>query len=55
MYSPRQRDLRERRVHHQVDEYRATEREAAPDIEEGAEFDAPSGWGMQLQSRGSAA
>jgi hypothetical protein len=54
MYSPRQRDLRERRIHQQVDEYRASEQEAAPDSEDGSEFEATSGWGMQLHTRVSA-
>ena len=54
MYSPRQRDLRERRIHQQVDEYRAGEQEAVPDSEDGSEFEATPGWGMQLHARVSA-
>lgn len=54
MYSPRQRDLRERR-HQQVDELRADDEARTADPEESAEFDSPSSWGIQLSARGSAA
>jgi len=54
MYSPRQRDVRERR-HHDVDDLRAADETATADPEESVEFDSPSGWGIQLSARGSAA
>lgn len=54
MYSPRQRDVRERR-HQYVDDLRAADEAPTADPEESVEFDSPSGWGIQLSTRGSAA
>jgi hypothetical protein len=54
MYSPRQRDLRERRIHQRVDEYQAVAEAAAPDPDDGQELESPS-WGISLSPRASAA
>ena len=54
MYSPRQRDLRERR-HQHIDDLHPADEATTADPEESVEFDAPSGWGIQLSTRGSAA
>ncbi len=54
MYSPRQRDLRERRTHHVVDEYQAVVEAASADPDDGQEYESPS-WGIRLSARASAA
>jgi len=54
MYSPRQRDLRERRIHQRVDEYEAALEVVAADPDDGQEFESPS-WGMGLTARAGAA
>jgi hypothetical protein len=54
MYSPRQRDLRERR-HQHIDEVGAADQAATVDPEDGMEFESPSAWGTQLGVRASAA
>jgi hypothetical protein len=54
MYSPRQRDLRERR-HQQVDEIRTTDEVETADSDESVEFESVSGWGIQLSARAGAA
>jgi hypothetical protein len=54
MYSPRQRDVRERR-HQQTDDFRAAAETATDDHEESVEFESPSGWGIQMNARPSAA
>ena len=55
MYSTRQRDLRERRSHQEWDAMGMTEQSATLDAEDSRENDAPTGWGMQLNTRASAA
>jgi len=55
MYSPRQRDVRERRIHERGDERRMAERVASIDVDEGVDYESPSAWGVQLGSRASAA
>jgi hypothetical protein len=55
MYSPRQRDLRERRIHQHIDEMRAADPAATTDPDDGMEFESPSAWGIQLGTRASAA
>ena len=55
MYSSRQRDLRERRIHQQVDGWSAREPAEASDADEPQELDAPTGWSVQLSARASAA
>lgn len=55
MYSPRQRDLRERRLHQQLDEVQAVEQAGAAEADDGMEFESPSGWGIGLGARASAA
>jgi hypothetical protein len=54
MYSPRQRDLRERR-HQHVDEIRMTDEVETADSDESVEFESLSGWGIQLSARAGAA
>ena len=54
MYSPRQRDVRERRLHQQLDNVQANEQVAAAEAEDGLEFESPSGWGIGLSARASA-
>jgi hypothetical protein len=54
MYSPRQRDLRERRTHQRVDEYQAVVEAASVEADDGPEFESPS-WGTRLSARASAA
>jgi len=53
MYSPRQRDLRERR-HQQIDDIPAAD-EAATNLEDDVEFESTSGWAIQLGARAGAA
>ena len=55
MYSTRQRDLRERRSHQEWDAIAMTDQAGTLDAEESHEVEAPSGWGMQLNARASAA
>ena len=47
MYSPRQRDLRERRIHHRDEDEQVAIEVASIDPDDSAEFEAPS-WGMPL-------
>ena len=54
MYSPRQRDLRERRIHQRVDDHQVAIEAATVDPEEGQEFESPS-WGLGLSAPASAA
>ena len=55
MYSPRQRDLRERRIHQQIDDVEAADQSARLDPDDAVEFESPSAWGTQLRARASAA
>ncbi len=55
MYSSRQRDLRERRIHQQVDGWSASEPAETSDVDEPLELDAPTSWSVQLSARASAA
>ncbi len=54
MYSPRQRDLRERRIHQRVDEHQAAIEAATVDPDGGQEFESAP-WGIRLTARASAA
>ncbi|HLE89378.1 MAG TPA: hypothetical protein VI733_04935 [Candidatus Limnocylindria bacterium] len=54
MYSPRQRDVRERRIHER-DERRFVDPTLAVEVDEGMEFEAPSSWSAGLGARASAA
>ncbi len=54
MYGPRQRDLRERRIHQRVEEYQAAIEVASVDPDEGQDFESPS-WGIRLTAPASAA
>jgi hypothetical protein len=54
MYSPRQRDLRERR-HQHVDEIRIEDELDAVASDESIEFESTAGWGIQLSARAGAA
>lgn len=53
MYSPRQRDLRERRIHQPVDDVRVVSEVVSADADDGQEFESPS-WGLQLSARAGA-
>ncbi len=55
MYSPRQRDVRERRLHQQLDDVHAIEQVGIDEAEDGPEFESSSGWGIGLSARASAA
>lgn len=55
MYSTRQRDLRERRLHQQLDDVQAVEQVGTAEVDDGIEFESPSGWGIGLSARASAA
>ena len=55
MYSSRQRDLRERRIHQQVDSWSAVEPAETSDADEALELDTTTGWSVQLSARASAA
>ena len=54
MYSPRQRDLRERRIHQHGQDYQVAIEVAPLDPDEGQEFESPS-WDMRVTTRASAA
>jgi hypothetical protein len=54
MYSPRQRDLRERRVHQRFDEEHASVEAVTLDSDDGQELESPP-WDMHLSTRASAA
>ncbi|MEO8251097.1 MAG: hypothetical protein ABI978_01460 [Chloroflexota bacterium] len=55
MYSPRQRDVRERRNQHLAASAPAAEEAAPLEVDESIEFESPSGWGFRLGPRASAA
>lgn len=56
MYSARQRELRERRVHvAREEQYWLSDRVAAIEVEEGLDFEAPTSWGVRTGGRASAA
>ena len=55
MYSPRQRDLRERRLHERLDEQRIAFEPAASDADDPVELDAPAPWALPFTTRPSAA
>jgi len=55
MYSPRQRDVRERRIHERGDERRVTDQLASIDADEVVDYESPSAWGVRLGTRASAA
>jgi hypothetical protein len=54
MYSPRQRDLRERRIHQRPEDHQVAIEVASGDPDEGQDFDA-SPWVLHLTARASAA
>lgn len=56
MYSARQRELRERRLHAaREDEYWLSDQVAAIEIEEGLDFEAPASLGVAVRRRATAA
>ena len=55
MYSPRQRDLRERRIHQHFEAYQIAVEPEVPDADELIEPDAAPSWVTQLSARPSAA
>ena len=56
MYSARQRELRERRVHVANEEqYWRSDRVAAIEVEEGLDVESPTSWGVRIAGRASAA
>jgi hypothetical protein len=54
MYSPRQRDLRERRIHQRDEDSRVAIDVVTVDPDDGQEFESPS-WGLRLAAPASAA
>jgi hypothetical protein len=54
MYSPRQRDLNERR-HQHLEAFLVADEVETDDLDESVEFETPSGWGIQLSARAGAA
>jgi hypothetical protein len=54
MYSPRQRDVRERRIHQRDDDLRVAIEVVTVDPDDGQEFETPS-WGLRLAAPASAA
>ena len=54
MYSPRQRDLRERRQQH-MEAFLIADETETPDLDETVDFESQSGWGIQLSARAGAA
>jgi hypothetical protein len=56
MYSPRQRDLRERRLHAASEEaHWLSDQVAAIEIEEGLDFEAPTSFAISTRRRATAA
>lgn len=55
MYSPRQRDVRERRVHERGGGRRLTDQVLAIDADDGVDYESPSAWGVRLSTRAGAA
>jgi len=55
MYSPRQRDVRERRIHERGDERRMDHQLAPIDADQVADYESPSAWVVRLGTRASAA
>lgn len=54
MYSPRQRDVRERRIHER-DDQGSPDQAVSVDPDDGMEFESPSSWSIGLSARASAA
>ncbi|MGZ8563486.1 MAG: hypothetical protein ACXWWU_07695 [Candidatus Limnocylindria bacterium] len=54
MYSPRQRDLRERRIHQRSEDHQLAIEVGAVDADDAQEFESPT-WGMGLTARAGAA
>ena len=54
MYSPRQRDVRERRIHER-DDRRAVDPAMAVEADDGVDYESSSAWGVSLGTRASAA
>lgn len=54
MYSPRQRDVRERRIHQRDGDLRVAIEVVTGDLDDGEEFETPS-WGLRLTAPASAA
>lgn len=55
MYSPRQRDVRERRFHERSDDRLQIDSTAAIETDDAAEFESPPAWNVRLHARASAA
>ena len=55
MYSPRQRDVRERRIHQRIDEQWAAIEIVATDTDDATEIEPQASWAMPLSARPSAA
>ena len=55
MYSPRQRDLRERRIHQHWDVLADPVEVVATETDDGLEFESPRVWGSRMGVRASAA
>ena len=54
MYSPRLGEVRERRIHQQVEEHQAALDVPTVETDDGQEFESPS-WGIRVSARASAA
>lgn len=54
MYSARQRDLRERRIHQRAEDHQVAVEVAITDDDDAQEFESPA-WGMHLAASASAA
>jgi hypothetical protein len=55
MYSPRQRDVRERRIHQRIDEQWAAIEIVTTDTDDATEIEPQASWAMPLSARPSAA
>jgi hypothetical protein len=55
MYSPRQRDVRERRFHERTDDRLPMDQMVAIEVDDAAEVESPPTWSVRLQTRVSAA
>ena len=55
MYSPRQRDVRERRIHERVDPRPQIDQMVAIDTDDAADFESVPVWNGRLHTRASAA
>ena len=55
MYSPRQRDVRERRFHERADDRLPMDQVLAIEVDDAADSESPPTWSVRLHTRASAA